>query len=140
MATFWAKVQFWCNCVPSRAQVWIKKLFIKLILPKNSNINNVKWFVLNNIQNFCQHLSHKLSFSVSVCPVGHGDRKKQLFLDLFCQKLKMKHLIWFDRPFSTLNFIILSICQVVVCLCALSGTEMKKKKILLLIFFSTAWN
>ena len=27
MATPWAKVQFWCDCVPFRAQVWVKKLF-----------------------------------------------------------------------------------------------------------------
>ena len=35
LPTFWAKLQFWCDCVPFRTQIWIKKLFIKLVLPKN---------------------------------------------------------------------------------------------------------
>ena len=48
MATPWAKVQFWCDCGPFRAQVWINKTFTELILPKNQKINNVIWFVLNN--------------------------------------------------------------------------------------------
>ena len=97
MATPWAKVQFCCDCVPFRAQVWIDKTFTKLILPKKK-IDNVNWFVLNKIQNFCQHLLHRLSFSVFVCPVWHVNRKKILCFGPFLPTIKNEtfNLIWLN--------------------------------------------
>ena len=55
---------------------------------------------------------------MSVCPVGHRDRKKILFMDLFCQQLKMKHLIGFGLTFKNLycqHFEHMSSCGVSVC-------------------------
>ena len=34
LATLWAKVQFWCDCVPFRAQVWIRKFLLRLFCQK----------------------------------------------------------------------------------------------------------
>ena len=87
--------------------------------------------------NFCQHLQHRLSFSASVCPVGH--RKKILFFTLFANNKKWNILFDLIELFRSFIVNTLSICQVVACRCALSGTEMKKKKKILMTFFSKFW-
>ena len=37
---------------------------------------------LKIIEHFCHHLRHILLFGVSVCPVGHKDKEKNIFTEL----------------------------------------------------------
>ena len=73
---------------------------------------------LNKIQHFCQHVQHRLSFSVSVCPAGHGDRKQYFFWTSFFPTNKTETLIWFGLTFCNLycqHYEVMSSCDVSVC-------------------------